>query len=84
MAHSIPVIASRIGGLPEVVDDNLTGLLFQPGDINDLVQKLEYLWNNQAICQSMGEAGRVKIAREYSKNRYLENLMKVYKIALQG
>jgi glycosyltransferase involved in cell wall biosynthesis len=47
----IPVIASRIGGIPESIDDGVNGLLFNPGDINDLREKLEYIINNPGVIQ---------------------------------
>jgi glycosyltransferase involved in cell wall biosynthesis len=44
-----PVIASRIGGIPEVVTDTLNGLLFNPGDVNDLKGKIQYVIDNPDI-----------------------------------
>ena len=43
MLHGKPVICSRIGGLPEIVDDGVTGLLFEPGNAEDLAEKIRYL-----------------------------------------
>lgn len=41
-----PVIASRIGGIPELISDGINGLLFNPGDVNDLQEKMHYIINN--------------------------------------
>jgi glycosyltransferase involved in cell wall biosynthesis len=53
-----PVIASRIGGLPFTVIDGTTGLLFDPGDVDDLAEKIERLLNDASLRERMGVAGR--------------------------
>ncbi len=83
MAHGKPVIAPRIGGSPEIVDDGETGLLFTPGDVEDLAEKVRYLWNRLDICRQMGRAGREKALREYSPERYYERLMAMYEEAME-
>jgi len=78
-----PVIVSRIGVLPEIVEDGLTGLLFEPGNAEDLAEKIRYLWDRPELCQKMGHAGREKALREYSPEKYYERLMAVYKKAIE-
>lgn len=78
MAAGRPVICSRIGGLPEIVDEGETGLLFQPGDAEDLARKIRYLWDHPDLCRQMGQAGREKVLREYSLQRYYDRLMAAY------
>lgn len=82
MAHGKPVIASRIGGLPEIVDDGVTGLLFEPGNAHDLAEKVRYLWDRPELCRQMGAAGREKVLREYGEGRYYEQLMAIYQNAI--
>lgn len=85
MLHGKPVIASRIGGMPEIIDDGVTGLLFEPGNAEDLCEKIRYLWDRPNLCREMGQAGREKALREYSPEKYYKRLMSVYQkaIALQ-
>ncbi len=83
MLRGKPVICSRIGGLPEIVDDGVTGLLFTPGDSADLAAKIEWLWTHPDLCAAMGRAGREKALREYSPARYYERLMSIYNRALE-
>ncbi len=78
MQFGKPVICSRIGGLPEIVDDGVTGLLFEPGNESDLREKIDWLWKRPAVCRRMGEAGRKKAFREYSEERYYERLISFY------
>jgi len=83
MANGLPVIASRIGGIPEVVDDEITGFLFEPGNIKELIIKIQLLWNNPSLCLKMGMAGREKAIREFSEDVYYKRLMKIYKKAIE-
>lgn len=82
MAIGLPVVASRIGALPEIVDDGRTGLLFEPGDSGSLAATLERLWANPRFCRVFGSAGRDKVLREYSRDVYYRRLMRVYERAL--
>jgi len=77
-----PAVCPRTGGLPEVVDDGVTGLLFEPGSVADLAAKVRYLWDRPGQCRKMGEAARRKALREYSPQRYYERLMKLYATAM--
>ena len=65
MACGRPVVASRLGGLPWVVDDGVTGLLFEPGNIEDLAFQLRRLLDDPPLSKRMGEAGRMKFEREF-------------------
>jgi glycosyltransferase involved in cell wall biosynthesis len=83
MLHGKPVVCSRLGGLPEIVDDGVNGLLFEPGDAVDLAARIKWLWSRPDLCVEMGKAGREKVLREYSPPRYYERLMQVYRRALE-
>lgn len=83
MALGIPVIASRIGGLPQVVEDGVTGSLFEPGNPEALVKEVRCLWEDAELCYRMGKGGRQKVMREYTQDAYYHNLMAVYQTAIQ-
>lgn len=83
MLHGKPVVCSRIGGLPEIVDDGKTGLLFEPGNSDELAQKIKYLWERPELCKQMGQAGQEKAMREYSSDRYYERLIDLYQRAVE-
>jgi len=82
MVRGKPVVCSRIGGLPEIVDDGVTGLLFEPGKAADLAEKIRFLWDRPDVCRKMGQTGRKKALREYSPEKYYERLMAVYEKAI--
>jgi glycosyltransferase involved in cell wall biosynthesis len=62
MASKIPVIASRIGGIPELVDNGVTGLLFEAGDASDLAIKMTELLAHPERVRTFGEAAFRKIS----------------------
>ena len=83
MARALPVIGSRIGGLPQIIEEGLTGSLFEPGNPEDLVRQVRRLWEDPQLCRRMGIAGRQKVMREYTEDAYFRNLMAVYQAAIQ-
>jgi glycosyltransferase involved in cell wall biosynthesis len=83
MGHRLPVVASDIGALAEVVDDGVTGLLFEPGNATELAARLSELWEAPERCAAMGEAGRQKIARECSTDAHYAGLHRAYGRALK-
>ena len=83
MAHGLPVVASRIGALPEIVDEGVTGHLFHAGDADDLAARIDALWGDPCRCKAMGLAGREKVKREYTRGVYYARLMRVYEEVLE-
>lgn len=63
MASSLPIIATRVAAVPEVVADGVTALLVEPGDEADLAQTIEKLLRDPALRASLGNAGRAHVAR---------------------
>ena len=72
MACGKPVIASATGGLELIVDHEKTGLLFKPGDVEDLMQKIELLLDNKALRDKMGREGRKKVEEFYNWDYIIE------------
>ena len=66
MASGVPVVASRIGGLPFTVTDGVTGLLFEPGDPDDLACKIARLLDDPPLRQRMGLAGRRRFEEDFT------------------
>jgi glycosyltransferase involved in cell wall biosynthesis len=65
MASGIPVIASRIGGLPYTVTDDVTGLLCEPSDPVDLARQINRLLDDQPLRRRMGLAGRKRFEQDF-------------------
>lgn len=73
-----PVIGSRIGGIPELVRDNNTGLTFEPGNSDDLAAKINYLENNPGEIGRMGMNARQFVQEELNSEKHYERLMYLY------
>jgi glycosyltransferase involved in cell wall biosynthesis len=78
MAAGLPVIASRIGALPEVVDDDCTGLLVDPGDATSLVAAMRELYASPFRREKMGQKARKRFERCFRVERYIEDFTRVY------
>lgn len=83
MGRALPVIGSRIGGLPAIIEEDRTGSLFEPGDAESLAQQVRRLWRDPQLCRRMGIAGRQKAMREFTEETYFHNLIAVYQRAIQ-
>jgi glycosyltransferase involved in cell wall biosynthesis len=81
MARRRPVIASRVGGLPEVVRHNQSGLLvdLRPESV---AEAADYLLSNPSECQAMGEAGRIIVERKFTLRAMANQLTDVYQKAV--
>ncbi|MFO0811980.1 MAG: glycosyltransferase family 4 protein [Gemmatales bacterium] len=66
MGAGRPVVASRLGGLPFTIPDGATGLLFEPGNPDDLATKLEQLLNSVELRTRLGNAGRQRFLEHYA------------------
>jgi len=78
MALGKAVIASRVGGTPEVVVDGETGLLVEPADPEALARALAALLQDPQRAREMGEAGRERVARIFDLERVVDQVEKVY------
>jgi glycosyltransferase involved in cell wall biosynthesis len=74
MSLRVPVIAPRVAGIPELVEDRETGLLFHPGDWNDLAKKLSELASDGALRALLVDAGQEKVRAEFSNPRAMDPL----------
>jgi glycosyltransferase involved in cell wall biosynthesis len=81
-ACGVPVIASRLGGMLEIVEDGRTGLHFTPGDADDLAAKVDWAWTHPNEMQEMGRAARAEYEAKYTADRNYQMLMKIYEQAI--
>jgi glycogen synthase len=82
MACGTPVVASRVGGIPEVVVDGETGWLVPPGDAAALAEALRVSLADPTRARRMGEAGRRRVEAHFSWDRIAEHTLAVYRDAI--
>jgi glycosyltransferase involved in cell wall biosynthesis len=81
MSQGVPVVASAIGGVDELVEDGVTGLLFEPGNVGQLAEKLKLLWHDDQLCRRLGAAAAQRVRQRYSPAVYFGQLMSIYREA---
>lgn len=78
MAFGKPIIGSRIGGIPEQINDGETGFLFEMGNSEELAEKMSILAADSGLRQLLGRSARRKLENEYSLEEHCEHLMQIY------
>jgi len=84
MASGKAVIASRIGGIPEQVEDGVTGLLVAPGNSEELADAMERLAADPGQRARMGMAGRLRVEELFSLELHCRRLTELYRDAIRG
>jgi glycosyltransferase involved in cell wall biosynthesis len=83
-AKGAPVVASAIGALPELVEHGRTGLLFRPGDPEDLAANIDWLLTHPAEASRMRREARAEFLAKYTADRNYQMLMEIYESVLAG
>ena len=80
-AHGLPVLASRLGSMADIIKDGETGLLFAPGDADDLADKAKWLLENPQQAQKLGDNARRTFLAKYTAEQNYAELMAIYEDA---
>ena len=78
-ACGVPVIASRLGAMQEIVEDGRAGLHFTPGDSEDLAAKVNWAWTHPSEMEEMGRQARAEYEFKYTAERNYQMLMEIYR-----
>jgi len=77
MASELPIVAPRVGGIPELVAENETGITFEPGNPEALADALTTVLENESLRLSMGRKGRERVMKHYTMERMISETEKV-------
>jgi glycosyltransferase involved in cell wall biosynthesis len=83
LAGGRPVVATRVGGVPDVIRDGVDGFLVEPGAVDDLADSLARLARDPKLRDRMGEQGRERVLERYSVDRLLDEIDLLYRSLLE-
>jgi len=78
MACGKPIVASRSGAIPEIVINNETGFLVEPGNINELAEKISLLISDNKLREKMGYKGRARVEKKFSYEVIIPKIKELY------
>lgn len=78
MACGLPVVVTRVGGMPDVVSNSVEGFVVEPSDVNSLAEAIRKLLHNPELRKRMGTAGRDKIQKYYSLETVADHYITLY------
>jgi len=84
LARGVPVVSTQHSGIPELVQDGVSGFLVPERDVDALADKLEYLIKHQETCSQMGNAGRKYVEQHYDLETLNDRLAEIYEQAVRS
>ena len=78
----IPIITTNIGGIPETVIDGVTGFLIEPRNVDMIISSVKKLIEDRNYAKNMGLAGHKFVKETFSKQKFVDNLTKIYESIL--
>lgn len=78
MASGTPVVGTNVGGIPELIDDGITGVLVRPDDANQLAEAIRKLIDDKRLCSKMGKNARKKCIKSFSNQVVSDKIKKIY------
>jgi glycosyltransferase involved in cell wall biosynthesis len=82
-ACSLPVIAPKLGGLPEIIEDGVTGLTFEAGNVKDLAAKIEYAIEHPQILLNLSRGARLAYENKYNPTSNYQQLTAIYQTVMK-
>jgi glycosyltransferase involved in cell wall biosynthesis len=79
LAAETPVVATRVGGVPDVVRDGEEGFLVETGHTDDLAERLGRLARDPALRRRLGQSGRSRVLKRYAVERLLDDVDRLYR-----
>jgi glycosyltransferase involved in cell wall biosynthesis len=84
LASGTPVVANRVGGVPDVVRDGLDGFLVEPGDVEGAADRLVELARDASLARRLGAAGKERVLDRYSVERLVDDVDRLYRSLLDA
>lgn len=78
MACGLPVIATSVGGIPQLIEHGKNGILVSPGNSNEIVTAVKSVYSNDSLRKKLGENARYEIKKEYNVHQWTKKIEQVY------
>jgi glycosyltransferase involved in cell wall biosynthesis len=82
MACGTPVIGSRVGGIPQLIEDSVTGFLVPPGDVDALADRIRWMLSHREDAQDMGRQARESARTFFSSDAYMHSYARLFEMAI--
>jgi len=79
MAMEKPVVATRVGGIPDIVKQGVNGFLVNAGNVRELAEAIEKLLADKSLARKMGKAGRIRIKEQFNSDSMVQSIERVYR-----
>ncbi len=83
MAMKIPVVGTNAGGVPEIIDNTINGLLFEPDDVEDLSEKIIALLTDNTVRDTMGNEGFIKVQEQFDLKKKISEYERMFYTLLE-
>ena len=83
-AAGLPVVAARLGAMEEIIQQEETGLCFEPGNATDLALKVKWAWEHPQEMTRLGKKAREEYENKYTPEKNYQALMKIYAATIGG
>lgn len=82
LSMEVAVVASKVGGIPEIIEDHKTGILLPPDNSAELAKVIMNLLANEEMRRNLGQAGRQRILQQFSIDRMVSETIEIYQKVL--
>lgn len=79
MSFGLPCLSTRTAGIPELIEDGVSGFLVAPSDVDGLAERMRQLATDQALCESLGQAGRQQVLSRYNLEHNIDLLAATFR-----
>jgi glycosyltransferase involved in cell wall biosynthesis len=83
MSYRKPVIAFDVGGISDWLEDGANGFLVERNNINELAEKMKFLYFNKEKAIQMGEDAEIKFKNLFTQDKHTKNLLEIFKGLIQ-
>ena len=84
LANGLPIIASNLGSMSEVIKNNVNGLHFDPGDVNDLIDKIKLLDSDKVKCATLSKNAYIDYKTNYTSEKNYKILIDIYQKCIES